>query len=459
MNTTKFAASLAIGLALMLPAPEARAQTDTSKTSVDDLYIDFPIPDITAFSLLGVNPSNIARPASVKEFSAALLNAAGLTGSITSGVAVEWAPFQTIGKLSSGSVEAYRNEYGLRSLQITLATARAGTATRAAVGLKWTPVDLASSAHDERLERAVLAEFRSFSQSSSPAVRRSAMSRKLDLTARSLGLNDTQTDAVSDAFFAPNAGARRDSALRARVKAVLAAPASGLTQQQAATIELLAEELIALEAGNEAAIAGLGQRIGTIKESYLDSSWNKTALQIAGGITALAPNSTWQELSADRFAGYAGASLAIGDWGQVLAQVGAGGSMQTAPVFRQDSSASIRDSASVVANSPFERTSWSLGGRVVLGGANVHGTLEAAYSSSSFEASLLDTAANTTRAFTSNANSIRLTIGVEVKLADGAWLELAVGSDSRNNPAGRPVILALGNIKYAFAKEPRYAIP
>jgi hypothetical protein len=61
--------------------------------NIDDLYMDFSIPKVTAFSLLNVDPSNILKPGAVKKFAIGAGTFADSSGTGKSGIAAEWSPF------------------------------------------------------------------------------------------------------------------------------------------------------------------------------------------------------------------------------------------------------------------------------------------------------------------------------------------------------------------------------
>ncbi len=437
----------------------AQDRSLTAESSIDSLYIDFSIPDLSAFTMLGVNSNQISRPNTVKELSAALLNSAGSLGSIATGVAVEWAPAQTFGRMADSTIRAYRAGYLLRSLQITYATVKADTATRMAFGLKLTPFDAANPLLNKHLEDSIQQEFAAFAQQFSPARRASAFSRRIDSVITALGWSSA-IDTVSALFFpSPLPASVTPSALITAINA--AAATKGLTAtatQNAALLGLVADYNTLLQQ-IAASYAYLTPRLARIKANYRDANWNASSAGIAVGGTALSPNSTWSSLALENVVGFVGGTAGIGTWGQLVAQARIAAATKAQPTFRQDSSTNIRDSAATVANTPFERSSWSLGGRILLGGSDVHGTIEALYTRASFAATLVDSATSTSRAFESNASSLRLTFGFEFKLTDGTWLELAIGSDSRNSPDGKQSLLALGNLKYAFVKQPEFAIP
>ena len=64
--------------------------------SIDDYYVDYSVPDITAFSILDVNPNDVVRPGNVKEFAAGVINYVSENGNLKPGLAIEIAPYRLL---------------------------------------------------------------------------------------------------------------------------------------------------------------------------------------------------------------------------------------------------------------------------------------------------------------------------------------------------------------------------
>jgi len=93
---------------------------------LDKLYLNFSQPDITAFGLLGTNPSTINKPGNIKDLAADVGSFVDFKGNLKPGLALEWAPFQKAGSLSN-----YRN------FSFSGGTLGDGKDTRFGVGAKW----------------------------------------------------------------------------------------------------------------------------------------------------------------------------------------------------------------------------------------------------------------------------------------------------------------------------------
>ena len=107
------------------------------------LYTDLPIPDMSSFSLLHVNPYKIARPAGAKEFAADVLCIAksDVTNAVP-GIALEWAPYQTFdrNRISGDKNQvftSYRQSLVLRNLQLSFAGVQDSFASRLSAGVSF----------------------------------------------------------------------------------------------------------------------------------------------------------------------------------------------------------------------------------------------------------------------------------------------------------------------------------
>ncbi len=85
------------GLAALLLAAPAGAQTPVDSALVDQFLLDFSVPDMPAFKALDVEPSNLLRPSEVKKFAAMISpfysNGRGV---IPKNIALEVAPWKLV---------------------------------------------------------------------------------------------------------------------------------------------------------------------------------------------------------------------------------------------------------------------------------------------------------------------------------------------------------------------------
>jgi hypothetical protein len=115
----------------------AMAARGVSMARADDLpkqRLDFSVPDVPAFTALGVSPTQVSRPTSVRELAASLATGLDRNGHVQSGLAVEIAPV----KLFAAPGDLVDILGGLRLSAGTDSVAAEGsTLTRAALGLRW----------------------------------------------------------------------------------------------------------------------------------------------------------------------------------------------------------------------------------------------------------------------------------------------------------------------------------
>src|ERR1043166_3002452 len=104
-----------------------------------------PVPDSPAFSILGVTPKNVTRPATPQELGLALLNGADAQGNLQSGLALDVSPFRL---LANPTLSQYRdslsNQFASR-FAISAATSKGSSdsdkSVRAGLGFNWVPFD------------------------------------------------------------------------------------------------------------------------------------------------------------------------------------------------------------------------------------------------------------------------------------------------------------------------------
>jgi len=105
-----------------LHAQTAANPADNPELKVSSVPLDLSVPVSPAFTVLGVTPENVIRPASPRAFAASLLNAVDQNGNLQNGLALDAAPF-----LFGTNLSDYRkNDLSrfLANLQISVATTK-----------------------------------------------------------------------------------------------------------------------------------------------------------------------------------------------------------------------------------------------------------------------------------------------------------------------------------------------
>lgn len=125
-------------LALLASGP---ARADNAGADLEQRRLDLSLPTIPAFTALGVSPSTVSRPGTVREFSSALANGVNPNGELQSGIAVEASPAKLLAPYL-GTENGENLVRVLGGLQLSLATNAAvqeggDTLTQAALGARW----------------------------------------------------------------------------------------------------------------------------------------------------------------------------------------------------------------------------------------------------------------------------------------------------------------------------------
>lgn len=266
---TPWVASCAAALSILTSSARAQ-QVPPDWELLDQLRLDFAVPDAPAFTLLQVTPSTILRPTTVRELGIAVSDflGSGTTITIPQAFAAEFSPGLLIGGPDL-TVSRYARTPWLYRLRVSAATQRAtGTAkpSQVALGLRIGIIDGA----DLRTH---------------PAYRQRQ-------TRFATEINDLM------------------AAVRRRL-----GPMEG---QPIAVDDLSAEERQRLEA-----------LMNGIREGWEDKQWNATTLDLAVGMRLSGNDTTARDLGVDRYAAWLTLGTGFGTWGQLLVGTQAGAQRDT----------------------------------------------------------------------------------------------------------------------------------
>lgn len=219
--------------------------------------MNYSVPDAPAFKLLGTDPSDILRPASVRDLAIGLSDFLGSDNSIVlpQSFAVEFSPGLLIGGKTL-TLDGYRKHPALYRTRLSIATTRprkAAAATRVAFGVRVTQIDESDlRTSTEYVDSATaLAE------------------RVNDLIRKSLGRPDDSDE-------------------------------SGV-------IEPLPDVKLQIEDMEQ-----------TFKERWTDKKWNARILEWAIAVRANSPDSLGRELEIDNISLWSTSGHGFGTWGQLL---------------------------------------------------------------------------------------------------------------------------------------------
>lgn len=394
--------------------------------SIDDYYVDFAIPDISAATLLGISPNNVSRPGDVKEIGIQLLNTFNQEGKIVQGLAVEWSPLTTLNK----NLEQYSRYYLLNKIQISLATAKQskGNGTDLAFGLKWTPIDEADPYNNKELLND-LEKILSFETGNE--ILKNVFYQDLKDYCTGAFNYDFYKE-IRNKFFLYTQYKKKgdipnENFLIKQVIDYLKEKKPDCTNDEIANLTYYSRRFVMnlYEILSNDTYKKIENLIGKRKEKFLKDHWNAKSFQLSFGLISTSDSSTIRTLKMKRFGSFMGYTQNINTWGQVLFQ------------FQYYKSWSDNDEY---------KNKFSIGSRVLCGTGTFRGSLEGLF------------------AYTEKANStdinrnIRTTLGLEFKMTDGLWLETAIGLETPVSGFKNSTLLSLANVKYTFAKKRRYEI-
>ena len=407
----------------------AQGAAPPSRT-IDELYVDFAVPDLPALAALDLNPTKIGRPGNLKEVSVSVFPLAGDAATIGPGIALAWSPVYTF----AHSVDDYRNPV-LRRLAFAFVTAKAGKtdAVNLGAGVRVMLVDrsdpVMSAQYQDDIFKALESgdvstrRSRAFLQSEAePVMTKVAGSMSPDplvnakIVAALLEVWDLRKP--PSPFVAEVKRRDFDNAVKAAAAAnTVPAPTIG-----GALNDDINELVASYMSQAFAAAASLKARLARIDEAFRESHWNAAVASIDAGIVSQSPDGSWGALARQRFGASFAAAFPLGVHAQVIGQF---------------------QSRKALGDAPTE-TSY-IGG----GARFIAGTSTRRFSAEAFVAHAGDTdTAN-------DGRSYRFTFGSEFRLTSGFWLEVAFGSEHTPAAAGQH-LLSIANLKYSFRNEPRF---
>lgn len=412
-----------------------------SARSLADHYIDFAPTEISAFSILGAAPGEIERPGTLKELSLSALNASDASGKINPGVALEWAPFMTF-DTSAKSWEQKSLFQSWKNFAFSFATVSDSGSASMAFGLRYVAIDWTNPLGNPAWVKHWNAEFVSVAmrQEDTAVFRQKKTflqkyfeSDLLQAIDEKPGLLDIakpgRTDSLRRLLSKPELallGMRYDTILFAQLRAAASsARKDSAFQKDSANIHAMCREyerLVRLSAGPAKELDGFAKRFLAAKKEYKAKHWNGWALQVSGATSATSPGKMYKDLGMDRWAASLNAAAPLGAWFQLAVKAGV---------------------VEYFDPGPTDHDELFLGGRLLGGSSDVHGTLQTAYMRKFMEAVKKD------------QNGLRFAIGLEAKLSESLWLEGAVGGETYGKLKDLGFAPNFG-LKYGFGSESRF---
>lgn len=424
-------------------------QNDT--LTIDDYYIDFSVPDISALSMLGVENDEIVRPGNLKEFAAGIANFVDTDGSLKPAYAIEWSFLKTF---TNTNTYKWNKRFYARNLALTAGSSNQDSlGTRLAVGFKWVPIDksepigdstyykllgiYASGYKSDRLKYSQIDE--NISEVFDYNIHNNPTEEKLkkvtivsdiltndpdtykkDIIKRELeNLQKFLIDSISNSFSDNNLEMSDDE------KRLLEAVVNKYS------LYVLSQ----LDGDYKDFKSYIKPIMSQIKDNYKKEHWNAFAFQLSGGWVANSEESNYNKLDTEKFSFFIGVSGPTFNKkdskikGQWLAQV----------KFEDD-----------FTNNSYLEQGFSIGGRHLLGNSDNRWSVEVLYSNTSYMKK-----ENTD---ISDLIFLRYTTGVEIKLTNGTWLELAFGGQKLFEGDESTSILTTFGFKHALQSKRRYDI-
>jgi hypothetical protein len=411
-------------------APAASAQ------SIDDYYLDFAVPDLPGLGVLGLSPNRVTRPGPVKELAVSLLSVAEDVSTITPGVAVAWAPKQTF---PGQSLAEYRRGV-LRKVVLSAASVRSRQRTVLGVGGRFVFFDRTRAVDDAEFIQAVEAAIDRVAMDDVEAtVRRNRLRTDVEafvvaaarLVKPDASPGDSDVERLRDVWTLPSqvsaaAGITTDLK-RAQFLRALSAVSRARNRPLPALPPALARELDRwstefLTAAFEMADDRPGV-IRTIRNRVEREKWNAAAWYLDAALSWASVDSTWARLRARSAGAMTAVGFPAGRAAQAIVQA----------QYRQ-----------ALDDSDVERSASSLGMRLLIGNSRNRLSVEAL--------------AERRDARSAAAAWVRrVTVGTELRVADGLWLEAAAGADA-SGPEGSTLV-TLAGVKYTFRTRQRFVIP
>lgn len=422
--------------------------------TIDDYYIDFSVPDLSALSMLGVENNEIVRPGNLKEFAAGIANFLDSDGSIKPAYAVEWSFLKTF---SNTKTYNWNRRFSIRNLALTVASANQDSlGTRLAIGFKWVPIDKSDPLGDRKFYDYIGVYSSGYYQTdiinshdnifneiaktfkynhTNPA---DISIEKMSIVTEYLSNDDRIKDDykkkidngdINDLF----------QYLMDNINKSFAEKNISLENEEEANLDVVVKMYTAFILKglkeNDIFKADCKQMIKERKASYKQEHWNDWALQLSGGWVANSPENNYKTVSNEKFSFFTSASIPTFNKskakikGQLLVQI------KFEDNFKKDS---------------YLKQSFSGGFRHLVGNSDNRWSIEILYASTSYN--IINNVKPDDFRF------IRYTTGFELKLSDGTWLEMVFGGQKRLEGDKKNSILTTFGFKHAIQSKRRYEI-
>lgn len=411
-----------------------------SVLTINDLYIDFAIPDISAFNMLGETPENVAKPGNVKDFSAQLLNIASGGKSIPPGIALEVNPYLIFTKRAdvTNQIVKYR-ESKVRGLQLTFGTLQDSLGSKVAYGIKWTIFDKADALMNTSLQNDIIKlQQQYFLERPDNAVERNNFDKSVVDFVKAFNENNNRvklSEFIKDFFLFPGDKDYIEKSggysfnLQRGITYLEEIKKEKLSSQEEKDVESLFLKYYIIMEKYERYGADSESKIKQHLTNYRKENWNKSALHIAVGHVLFSDEYMWKDLASEKISYSLNLKHPVynskKNYGVGMIWQIAGNSY-----FTPDSSQSVN--------------SFSIGNRIIIGYDAFRISFENMYSFIGKEES-------------DDQKIYRGTLGFEFQISDGTWLEMAFGINKEvEEIQNSNNFISLMNFKYTLGNNRRF---
>lgn len=425
------------------------AQSDS--TTIDDYYVDFNVPDLSAFSMLGIENDEIVRPGNLKEFAAGISNFVDTDGSLKPALGLEWTFMKSFTKNNPGQ---WNKRFQPRNLALSFATTQQDSlGLRLGIGFKWVPIDKGDPMGDNNF-------YKSISILSTGYFETDFYKKKKEFNEKmykNLGFNrqsmSSDQDKVYEAIFTElntNGEALKDYCKKINegeienLDSVLISKISTLIENSNlfAQYENKITELVNLYNGlilqqcsgsNITYSEFISEIIKERKEKYKKDHWNAFAIEISGGWVGHSITANYEDLRQEKLSFFTGFSQPTFNKGKKIKG-------QLIGQFKYNINLS---------NDSIDFNEFSIGLRHLIGNSDNRLSAEVYYSNAERNFNLIQ--------MTETVSYLQYSIGTELKITEGSWLEFAFGGQAffeGGNEDNR--ILANFGFKHAIMNKRRY---
>jgi hypothetical protein len=386
---------------IFLLNPPLALSADEKDIAITSASIDLAVPDSPAFAVLGLNPNNVDRPGSPREFATSLVQGVDANGNLQTGVAIEISPYMLL-KGKETTLSDYQSKKSVRFLSrtmFTFATAKGATgddkAARVATGLKVTPWDRGDPRMDEDLVKCMV-------DAVSIPLSQEEKLRELSRKRSDLDVNISEAN-------------EKEKKKLITVKESLDHQYYDLRNESEAELNKKVKSTI--EACRKST-------------EFRSNLWNKSSWSIGAAPVFLSSTGKAEEL------GYSG----VGLWTSVALRIGKRGQAIFNVRYRDNEEIPDEDNAGKF----IEQDSFLAGGRIRYGSPVFNINAEGMYIIENKESDQEDD------------DMFRYGLGAEYNAAKDVWLVFSIGTESGNNEGNE--IYVLGNMRFAWSPNPTYKI-